>query len=122
MQTLLDPNPGAIIARQAPAPLDIVWPNTYLSRFSRMFRQWSVSIFVTFLSVIWLIPVGTLGGLLRLQVIRCAWPALADVLERHKIVGSLVQNFLPTLILTLLNAAVPYLYDCTFFLFAACDY
>lgn len=112
MQTLLDPAPGALIARQAPYPSDINWHNVYLSRTARLWRGWSISISVTLLSVFWLIPVAALAGLLNMEEIRRVWPALADVLEANEALGSLVETFLPTLVLTLLNVAVPYFYDC----------
>lgn len=111
MQALLDPSPGVMIARQAPAPSDIIWENTYLSRTSRLFRLWSISIFVTLLSIFWLIPVAALAGLWNLSEIRRVWPDLADKLEEHEALSSLIQTFLPTLVLTLLNISVPYLYE-----------
>jgi len=113
-QTLLDPTPGALIARQAPFPSDINWHNVYLSRASRLWRGWSISISVTLLSVFWLIPVAALAGLWNMGEIRRIWPNLADILEANETLGSLVQTFLPTLILTLLNVSVPYFYDCKF--------
>ncbi|KAA8895902.1 hypothetical protein FN846DRAFT_967428 [Sphaerosporella brunnea] len=111
MQTLLDPTPGALIARQAPAPSDIIWKNTYLSRTSRLLRGWAISIFVTLSSVFWLIPVAALAGLWNMQEIRRVWPGLADALKDNPFLSSFVQNFLPTAVLTLLNVAVPYFYD-----------
>jgi hypothetical protein len=111
IQTLLDPTPGALIARQAPAPSDIIWKNTYLSRINRLFRSWAISIFVTLSSVFWLIPVAALAGLWNMTEIRRVWPGLADVLEANRMLSSFVQNFLPTVVLTLLNVAVPYFYD-----------
>jgi hypothetical protein len=114
LQTLLDPTPGAMIAKQAPAPDDIIWKNLYLSRTSRSLRTWSISIFVTLLSIFWLIPVTALAGLWNLTEIRRLWPDLADALEKNEALASLVHNFLPTLVLTLLNLAAPYLYDCRY--------
>ncbi|KAI5795120.1 hypothetical protein EDC01DRAFT_654152 [Geopyxis carbonaria] len=111
IQALLDPTPGAMIARQAPSPSDIVWPNTYLSRTSRSFRGWAISISVTLLSIFWLVPVTALAALWDLHQIRQISPGVADFLEDHEVLGSLVQTFLPTLVLTLLNVAIPYLYD-----------
>ncbi|KAF8252786.1 DUF221-domain-containing protein [Wilcoxina mikolae CBS 423.85] len=110
-QTLLDPTPGALIARQAPFPSGINWHNVYLSRTSRLWRGWSISISVTLLSVFWLIPVAALAGLWNMEEIRRIWPELADTVEANETLGSLVQTFLPTLVLTLLNVAVPYFYD-----------
>ncbi|KAL3417820.1 hypothetical protein PVAG01_10830 [Phlyctema vagabunda] len=111
VQALLDPEPMRLMAKLAPAPSDIVWSNTYLPRSSRMFRSWTVSIFIFILTIIWLAPVAALAGLLDLCSIRQVWPQLADLLENHEITKALVQTGLPTLVVSLLNVAVPFLYD-----------
>lgn len=112
VQAVLDPKPAEFVAHPAPAPSNIIWQNTYMPRYKRMLRSWSISIFIFVLSVFWLIPVGILAGLLNIKSIHKVWPQLADLLERSALANSLVSNFLPTAILTLLNVAVPYLYDC----------
>jgi hypothetical protein len=111
VQALLDPSPMKLLATLAPAPSDIVWTNTYLPRTSRMIRSWAIKIFVTFLTIIWLLPVATFASLLNICSIRKVWPQLADVLSRHEIGKALVQTGLPTLVVSLLNVAVPYLYE-----------
>ena len=111
VQALLDPSPGQLLAKLAPAPSDIVWRNTYLTRSDRMIRAWVITIFILFLTIFWFIPVVTLGGLVDLCSIRQVWPALANLLESHEILKALVQTGLPTLIISLLNIAVPFLYD-----------
>ncbi|RPB24884.1 DUF221-domain-containing protein [Terfezia boudieri ATCC MYA-4762] len=111
VQAVLDPKPAEFVARPAPAPSNIIWRNTYMPRYKRMLRSWLISIFIFVLSVFWLIPVGILAGLLNIRSIHKVWPQLADLLERSALANSLVSNFLPTAILTLLNVAVPYLYD-----------
>lgn len=111
VQALLDPSPGQILAKLAPAPTDVVWPNTYLPRSNRMFRSWIITIFILVLTIFWLIPVLLLAGLLDLCSIRQVWPQLADLLDSHAIIQSLVQTGLPTLVVSLLNVAVPFLYD-----------
>lgn len=77
-----------------------------------MLRSWTISIFIFFLTVIWLVPVLFLAGLLNTKSIRQVWPKLADALDGNKTAKTLMQNFVPTAFLTLLNIAVPYLYDC----------
>lgn len=111
VQALLDPSPGQILAKLAPAPSDIVWPNTYIPRTSRMIRSWTITVFILVLTIFWLIPVLLLAGLLDLCTIRQVFPKLANVLESHTVLQSLVQTGLPTLIVSLLNVAVPFLYD-----------
>lgn len=112
VQALLDPMPGALIARHAPSPRDIIWSNTYLSRTSRSVRGWTISISVTLLSVFWLIPVAALAVLWNLSEIKKYAPAFGHFLEEHDALSSLVQTTLPTVVLTLLTVSIPYLYDC----------
>jgi hypothetical protein len=111
VQALLDPSPGNLLAKLAPAPTDVVWQNTYLSKSRTVIRSWIITIFILILTIFWLIPVVGLAGLLSICSIRQIWPQLADLLESHEILQALVQTGLPTLVVSLLNVAVPFLYD-----------
>ncbi|CZR51120.1 related to A.thaliana hyp1 protein [Phialocephala subalpina] len=111
VQAVLDPSPMQLIAKLAPAPSDIVWQNTYLPRSSRMFRSWVITIFILILTIFWLIPVAALAGLLDLCSIQQVWPQAAKFLANHDILKNLVQTGLPTIVVSLLNVAVPFLYD-----------
>ncbi|KAF3213771.1 hypothetical protein TWF106_009427 [Orbilia oligospora] len=85
VQALLDPNPLSLIANLAPAPHDIVWQNTYISRGQRIIRMWIITIFIGILTIFWLLPVGTLAGLLNIKSIHRVWPWLADVLASNQL-------------------------------------
>ena len=110
-QAILDPEPMQLIANPAPAPVDVVWPNTYLSRRRRMFRAWSITVAVTLFSVLWLSVLFPLAVLLNLKTIREFLPEFANFLEQHQTLQSLVRTSLPTIAMSALNAAVPFLYD-----------
>ena len=103
-----------LLATTAPAPSDVVWSNTYLSRPSRMSRAWSITAVILLLTIFWSILLVPVAGLLNVEAISTVWPQLADALDNHPIAKSLVNSGLPTLIVSLLNLAVPYLYYCTF--------
>jgi hypothetical protein len=111
VQALLDPSPGHLLAKLSPAPSEIVWRNTYLTRSDRLIRAWIITIFILFLTIFWFFPVIALAGLVDLCSIQQVWPELADFLRSHDILKALVQTGLPTLIVSLLNVAVPFLYD-----------
>lgn len=111
VQTLLNSSPTHLLAKPAPASTDIVWHNTYLPRYSRMIRAWVISIFIIILTMFWVVPVAALAGLLDLCSIQRVFPNFAEALSSHKILKSLVQTGLPTLIVSLLNIGVPYLHD-----------
>lgn len=109
-QAVLDPSPLQLLANPSPAPADVIWPNTYISRRSRMLRAWSITVFIGVLTVVWSLILVPIAGALNLASIRKVFPQLADVLEEHDTVNIIVRTQLPTLIASLLNVAVPYLY------------
>ncbi|KAK4167145.1 hypothetical protein QBC43DRAFT_312235 [Cladorrhinum sp. PSN259] len=111
IQALIDPRPGRLFTKPAPAPSDIVWRNTYRSRTSRRVREWAITIFVVILSIIWLAPVAAIASTVSICTIRSLFPSLAEYLKTHEILRSLIQTGLPTLAVSLLNVAVPYFYD-----------
>ncbi|KAI6246531.1 Calcium permeable stress-gated cation channel 1 [Erysiphe necator] len=111
VQTLLDPLPLHLLAKLAPAPADIIWQNTYLPRYNRIIRAWIITIFITVLTIFWVVPVAALAGLLDICSIQRFLPKLAKILNSHDILKSLVQTGLPTLVVSLLNICVPFLYD-----------
>lgn len=115
-QAVLDPSPLQLLANPSPAPADVVWPNTYLSRRSRMFRSWVITAFILLLTIFWSVTFVPIATFLNTDTIREFLPSLAEILDAHPLARSLVTNQLPTLAVTLLNAIVPYLYDCELYL------
>lgn len=114
VQAILDPHPMQLVATLAPAPADVVWENTYVSRPRRMMQSWLITLVIAFLTVFWSVLMIPLAYLLELETLHKAVPALADALSRHPLVKSLVQTGLPTLGLSLMTVLVPYVYSCTF--------
>lgn len=115
IQAVLDPSPLQLLANNSPAPSDVVWPNTYLSRSQRIFRSWTITIFIGILSIFWTVLLVPIAGALNTCSIAEVFPGLAAALDRHKLLQSLVNTQLPTLSLTLLNVLVPFLYDCKWY-------
>jgi len=111
IQALIDPNPGRLLTKPAPAPSDIVWRNTYAPLFGRRVRRWAITVFVGLLSVVWLAPMAFMASVMSICTIDTAFPSLGKTLRDHEIMRSLVQTGLPTAVVSLLNVAVPYLYD-----------
>lgn len=112
IQAVLDPSPLQLLANSSPAPSDVVWANTYLSRSKRMVRAWSVTAFIGILSIFWTVVLIPIAGALNTCSIHEVFPGLAAALKSHKFLQSLVNTQLPTLAATLLNVLVPYIYDC----------
>ena len=111
VQASLDPTPGQLLASLAPPPADVVWENTYLSRYSRMFRSWTIMAIVGVLTIFWIFLVVPFAGLLEIETIRNYLPGLAKILDEHKVLKTLVSTSLPTLVLSLLSIIAPYLFD-----------
>lgn len=111
IQARIDPRPGRLLTKQTPAPSDLVWRNTYSLRGIRRLKSWAVTLFITILTILWIFPTAGLASLLSICTIKKPFPRFADWLQKHDIIHSLFQNGVPTLVVSLLNVAVPYLYD-----------
>jgi hypothetical protein len=114
VQAVLDASPLQLIATPSPAPIDVMWQNTYMSSRERNIRSWAVTGIIVILTLLWSILLVPIAGLIDLNRIRQIWPALAELLNSHPVAKSLVQTQLPTLVISLLNLTVPYLYSCKY--------
>lgn len=114
VQAILDPHPMQLFARLAPAPADVVWKNTYVPRSRRMMQSWLITGVIGFLTIFWSVLLIPVAYLLEFETLHKVFPQLAEALLRHPLAKSLVQTGLPTLVLSLLTVAVPYLYTCEF--------
>lgn len=115
IQAVLDPSPLQLLANTCPAPSDVVWSNTYLSRSQRIFRSWSITIAIGILSVFWTFLLVPVAGALNICSIHKVFPEFANLLNSHDLLRSIVNTQVPTLALTLINVLVPFLYDCKSF-------
>ncbi|KAI0392114.1 DUF221-domain-containing protein [Xylariaceae sp. FL0594] len=111
IQATLNPRPGQLLTKPAPSPHDVLWKNTYMPRYRRRIRSGAVTVFIVLLTVLWFFPVAFLASLLSLCNIKLVAPSLAESLQRHDITRVFVRTGLPTLVVSLLNVLVPYLYD-----------
>lgn len=111
IQALIDPRPGQFLSKPAPAPSDVVWKNTYAPIWKRRMASWTVTGFITVLTIVFIVPVASLAGLLSICTIEKVSPSLAEALLRHEITKALVQTALPVGVVSLLSVLVPYLYD-----------
>ncbi|KPM45341.1 Calcium permeable stress-gated cation channel 1 [Neonectria ditissima] len=111
IQARIDPRPGRLLTKTTPSPSDLVWRNTYAPRGIRRLKSWAVTLFITVLTLVWIFPTAFLASLLSFCVLKNAAPEFAAWLQRHSIIYALVRNGIPTLVVSLLNVAVPYLYD-----------
>lgn len=111
IQAVLDPSPLQLLANTSPAPSDVVWSNTYLSRNQRIFRSWSITVAIGILSVFWTTLFVPIAAALNTCSIKEVFPGLANLLAEHENLEAIFNTQLPTLTLTLINVTVPFLYD-----------
>jgi hypothetical protein len=111
IQAVLDPSPLQLLANISPAPADVVWSNTYLSRNQRILRAWTITVAIGILSIFWTTLFVPIAGALNTCSIQEVFPGLADIVHAHPVLESLVNTQLPTFALTLITVVVPFLYD-----------
>lgn len=111
IQARIDPRPGRLLTKAMPSPSDMIWKNTYSPRGIRRLKSWAITVFICILTVLFIFPTASLASLLNICNIENQFPAFSAFLKEHSIVRSFVQNGVPTLVVSLLNVAVPYLYD-----------
>ena len=111
IQARIDPRPGRLLTKPTPSPSDLVWKNTYALRGIRRLKSWAITLFITVLTLLWIFPTAFLASWLSICTIKKVMPSFAIWLENHTIVKSFFQNSAPTLVVSLLNVSVPYLYD-----------
>ncbi|KAJ0312460.1 hypothetical protein COL516b_001542 [Colletotrichum fioriniae] len=111
IQARIDPRPGQLLTKPAPAPSDVMWPNTYAPRGIRRLRSWIITIFVAILSVLWLAVVASIASLLSVCNFQAWFPGIVGFFDQYPTLRALIETGLPTLLVSLLNVAVPYLYE-----------
>ncbi|KID86465.1 hypothetical protein MGU_06277 [Metarhizium guizhouense ARSEF 977] len=111
IQARIDPRPGRFLTKPTPSPSDLVWKNTYALRGIRRLKAWAITLFITVLTLVWIFPTAFLASLLSICTIDRVLPKFAAWLSDHTVIRSFIQNSAPTLIVSLLNVSVPYLYD-----------
>ncbi|KAF5023679.1 hypothetical protein F66182_4245 [Fusarium sp. NRRL 66182] len=112
IQARIDPRPGRLLTKVTPSPSDLVWRNTYSPRGIRRLKSWAITLFITVLTLVFIFPTVFLASLVSICTINKQLnPAVGDWLQQHAVIYSLVSNGLPVLVISLLNVAVPYLYD-----------
>jgi calcium permeable stress-gated cation channel len=110
-QSVLDPTPLRLVAHLAPAPNDIVWPNTYTTRRERLIRGWSITVISGIVSLLWATPIGALSGFLEPNYLAKVLPRVMDFLNSQSIIAVFVQGFLPTVMYTLFNGLAPFIFE-----------
>ncbi|PVF96948.1 DUF221-domain-containing protein [Serendipita vermifera] len=110
-QVVHAPQEGQTTTVLAPEPRDIVWANMTFSPRNRMVRELFVFAFMVFLFFFWAVPVTTIAGFLSYKEIKKTLPWLANLIDKNATIQALVQNSAPSLAMTGLNAALPFILE-----------
>lgn len=92
----------------APRPNDIIWENMGLSAATRSRRRWINTMWITLLTVIWIVPnAGIAVFLVNLGNLASVWPAFARTLAADTKFWGAAQGILSPLIMSLVYLVLP---------------
>lgn len=97
----------------APEPRDIIWANMSYSRASLRAREFLVLGVIALLFFFWVIPISALASLLSLKEIKKVAPWLGRLIDSNDRFGAIIQNSVPSVAMSSLNALWPFLLECT---------
>jgi calcium permeable stress-gated cation channel len=103
--------PFQLETRLAPEPRDIVWANMGNSTRSRRFRDAIVLASLILLFFFWGIPITGLASLLSYKEIKKTMPWLGRLIDSNEKIRALVQNSLPSVAMTTVNALLPFMLE-----------
>jgi calcium permeable stress-gated cation channel len=105
------PNPSQILTYSAPEPRDIVWSNMAPSNAAIRTRDILVLATMGLLFFFWFFPITALASLLSYKEIKKAMPWLGRLIDSNDQVRAIVQNSLPSLVMIILNALLPFILE-----------
>jgi calcium permeable stress-gated cation channel len=111
-QVVHAPYHSQAITHLAPEPRDIVWANMAHSRTSLRFRELLVLGVMGLLFFFWVFPITALASLLSYKEIKKVAPWLGRLIDSSDQLKAIVQNSLPSVAMSSLNALVPFVLEC----------
>lgn len=110
-QSVLHTDPLAFMARMAPEPRDIYWPNISgksAHSYSKFFRNIIANIGIFFMTLSSTVVVYWIASLINLEQLAKIFPWFGKVIEKvPKTVIQLIQGVIPTVLLAIWNASSP---------------
>ena len=95
----------------APEPRDIVWANMGHSPSGLRLRDAIVLGSLALLFFFWVIPITGLASLLSYKEIKKIMPWLGRLIDGNEKIRAIVQNSLPSVAMTTLNALIPFVLE-----------
>ncbi|KAI9864416.1 MAG: Transmembrane protein 63C [Vezdaea acicularis] len=101
-------HPDGTTIKLAPRPSDIIWKNLPLSKGKRRWKRFMNNIWVTLLTIIWVVPNALIAAFLtNLSNLGQVWPAFKVQLYAHPTTWAAVQGILSPAILSLVYLYLP---------------
>ncbi|CAB4017129.1 CSC1 ERD4, partial [Paramuricea clavata] len=108
-QVLWQAKPYNTFVEPAPEPKDIIWANLTNSVLNKWIRWTIISIFLFFLVIFWMIPVGIVSSLVSLQSLQEKVEFLEFVNDFPEAVKGIIEGVLSTIALVIFFAILPML-------------
>ncbi|KAF9213089.1 hypothetical protein BGZ59_005947 [Podila verticillata] len=91
----------------APEPRDVYWDNLNLPLSELGVRSIVINVIVFCLIFFWAGPIGVLSSFLDIDSLNKIFPGVSKIVAKNRLLGSLIQGFLPTLGVIVFLAVVP---------------
>ncbi|KAJ5760704.1 hypothetical protein N7520_007860 [Penicillium odoratum] len=104
-------HPKGTTVRLAPRPSDLIWENLPLSKSSRKWKRFVNSIWVTALTMVWVVPNGLIAIFLsNLSNLGLVWPAFQTQLAANPNVWAAVQGILSPAVTSIVYLVLPIIF------------
>lgn len=102
--------PGGMVAKVAPEPKDVFWPNlgVFPSRSRRTTRRVLANAIVALLLIFYVVPVTLLSFVLSEQAVKAKWPSMAKLCDESLFVNVSVQMLQPAGLIGLMLLLPPF--------------
>ncbi|CAG8516878.1 8128_t:CDS:2 [Ambispora gerdemannii] len=108
-QCIMSTKPHTLTTKMAPEPRDILWENISMRFREKMIRTWIVNASVWALTIFWLFPIFAFLTLTSIDSLSQRIHFLGPFLEARPIVRTLLQNVLPTVLVSFFMAMLPWI-------------
>ncbi|KAJ5722638.1 hypothetical protein N7488_000673 [Penicillium malachiteum] len=104
-------HPKGTTIRLAPRPSDLIWENLPLSKASRKWKRFANFIWVTLLTLVWIVPNGLIAVFLsNLNNLGLVWPAFETQLEANPHIWAAVQGILSPAVTSIVYLVLPIIF------------
>ncbi|CAG8560685.1 1315_t:CDS:2 [Paraglomus occultum] len=108
-QSIACSRPHTLTTKMAPEPRDILWDNLTKRFNNQMLRYFVVNLFVWALTIFWLFPIFAILTLTSIDSLSKRISILGPFLEASPLIRTLLQNVLPTVLVSIFMGILPWI-------------